>query len=80
MDLWDTICQELNLTYRMLPPTTTGYGARLANGSWVGMVGELAEEVRTEEGIQTLQYRLAHSSLGDFRSLGNVFTKTIMSF
>ena len=45
MELWDILCQELKMTYRMLPPTDTGYGALLANGTWIGMVGQLEAKV-----------------------------------
>ena len=45
MEMWDIICEELNLKYRMLPPAATGFGALLANGTWTGMVGEMEAKV-----------------------------------
>ena len=41
-DLWKTIARELNLSYRMVALENGGYGSIDRNGTWNGLVGELA--------------------------------------
>ena len=41
-DIWELIARELNLRYRIEPLTDGGYGSLDENGTWSGMVGELA--------------------------------------
>ena len=40
--LWKIIADLLCLRYRIVPLLTGGYGSLTTNGTWVGMVGELA--------------------------------------
>ena len=40
--LWKIIAQLLGLRYRMVPLLNGGYGRLAKNGTWLGMVGELA--------------------------------------
>ena len=40
--LWDIIARKLDLRYRIEPLTDGGYGSLDENGTWSGMVGELA--------------------------------------
>ena len=47
VDLWRIVGQELNLTYQLLPPAPGGFGALHPNGTWMGMVGQVADKVRT---------------------------------
>ena len=41
-DLWETIAKELNVRFRMVPLLVRDYGTLHENGTWSGMVGELA--------------------------------------
>ena len=41
-DVWETIAQSLNLHYRLIPLQGGGFGHLDVNGTWTGMVGELA--------------------------------------
>ena len=66
VDLWDILCQELNVTYRMLPPAPSGFGALLANGTWTGMVGQVAEKVSIKLVYVQLVLRPAYFSLNCF--------------
>ncbi|XP_071522174.1 probable glutamate receptor [Panulirus ornatus] len=38
----DTVAQSLNFTYRLVTPADQHWGRKLANGSWTGMVGQVA--------------------------------------
>ncbi|KAF0302297.1 Ionotropic receptor 25a [Amphibalanus amphitrite] len=42
MDLWRTIARELRLTYRLVALPGGGYGSMDENGTWNGLIGELA--------------------------------------
>ncbi|XP_043230335.1 glutamate receptor ionotropic, delta-1-like [Amphibalanus amphitrite] len=42
MDLWHTIARELRLTYRLVALPGGGYGSMDENGTWNGLIGELA--------------------------------------
>ncbi|XP_037077830.1 glutamate receptor ionotropic, delta-1-like [Pollicipes pollicipes] len=41
-ELWQVIARELHLRYRVVPLLAGGYGSMDENGSWTGLVGELA--------------------------------------
>ncbi|XP_043234979.1 glutamate receptor ionotropic, delta-1-like [Amphibalanus amphitrite] len=41
-DLWEIIARELDLPYEIIPLFGGGYGSVDPNGTWTGMVGELA--------------------------------------
>ena len=41
-DLWETIAKELNIRFRMVPLLKRDYGSLHENGTWSGMVGDLA--------------------------------------
>ena len=41
-DLWGIIAKELNVRFRMVPLLSGDYGTLHENGTWSGMVGELA--------------------------------------
>ena len=41
-DLWKTIARELHLSFRMVPVDNGGYGSMDTNGTWSGLIGELA--------------------------------------
>ena len=45
MDLWEILVEELQLRYRVLPQHAGGYGALLENGTWSGIIGQLAAKV-----------------------------------
>ena len=42
VDIWEIIAQRLNLRYKIEPLVDGGYGNMDENGTWSGMVGELA--------------------------------------
>ena len=41
-ELWETVASKMNLNYQMVPLTVHDFGALAANGTWTGLVGELA--------------------------------------
>ena len=41
-DIWETMAEALNLRYRLVPLLGGDYGKLDANGTWTGLVGELA--------------------------------------
>ncbi|KAF0289712.1 Glutamate receptor 2 [Amphibalanus amphitrite] len=42
IQLWQIVAEELGLRYRMVTPPTDGYGSLSSNGTWTGVVGDLA--------------------------------------
>ncbi|KAF0291455.1 Glutamate receptor 1 [Amphibalanus amphitrite] len=40
--LWQIVADELGLSYRMSAPLSPGYGSLSSNGTWTGVVGDLA--------------------------------------
>ena len=40
--LWETVADELGLRFQMVAPLTAGYGSLGSNGTWTGLVGDLA--------------------------------------
>ena len=53
-DLWKIIAEELQLSYQIMDQPRGGYGALLENGTWSGIIGELADRVRTARVMDSL--------------------------
>ncbi|KAF0300384.1 Glutamate receptor ionotropic, kainate 2 [Amphibalanus amphitrite] len=64
-DLWDTVAHELGLRYRMVPLLKPLYGSMEANGTWNGMVGELAYG-RADIAVTTLDMRSDRATVIDY--------------
>ena len=64
-DLWDTVAQQLGLRYRMVPLLEPLYGSMEANGTWNGMVGELAYG-RADIAVTTLDMRSDRATVIDY--------------
>ncbi|XP_037089391.1 glutamate receptor ionotropic, kainate 5-like [Pollicipes pollicipes] len=73
IDLWNIISAELDLRYRLLPPRPGGYGALLHNGSWTGMVGELAEK-RADVALAAMFYREDRAAVLDYVNMAPVWS------
>ena len=66
-DLWKAIAEELNLRFRMVPllGRAHGYGTLHENGTWSGMVGELAYG-RADVAVATLDMRPDRAAVVDY--------------
>ena len=64
-DLWETIAKELNIRFRMVPLLSGDYGSLHENGTWSGMVGELAYG-RADVAVTTLDMRSDRAAVVDF--------------
>ncbi|XP_043245689.1 glutamate receptor ionotropic, kainate 4-like [Amphibalanus amphitrite] len=73
LDLWDVMCRELNVTYRMLPPSPGGFGALLTNGTWTGMVGEVVSQ-RADVALSWLHYRRDRAAVLEYLDMVPVFS------
>ena len=63
--LWETIASELNITYVMQPFLGLGFGSLAENGTWTGVVGELAYG-RADVCLTWLQMRPDRRTVVDF--------------
>ena len=64
-DIWKIIAQSLNLRYRIVPLLTGGFGRLDENGTWTGMVGELAYG-RADVALTWLRYTKPRSAVIDY--------------
>ena len=64
-DLWKTIASELNLSYRMVALENGGYGNIDLNGTWNGLVGELAYG-RADVALTWAEMRLDRAQVVDY--------------
>ncbi|XP_037079435.1 glutamate receptor ionotropic, delta-1-like [Pollicipes pollicipes] len=65
IDLWNIVTAELGLPFRLLPPGPSGSGALLQNGTWTGLVGELAEK-RADVALSWFFYRDDRATVVDY--------------
>ena len=72
-ELWDTVAKELGLRYRMVPLLEPLYGSMEANGTWNGMVGELAYG-RADVAVTTLDLRSDRAAVIDYVDAVSVTT------
>ncbi|XP_043228630.1 glutamate receptor 2-like [Amphibalanus amphitrite] len=63
--LWEAITSELNLSYVMQPVVDLGYGSVTENGTWTGVVGELAYG-RADVALTWLKMRSDRKTVIDF--------------
>ncbi|XP_043202439.1 glutamate receptor 1-like [Amphibalanus amphitrite] len=63
--LWQVVASQLCLRYRMVPLLTGGYGSLAKNGTWVGMVGELAYG-RADVALTWVLFREDRSTVVDY--------------
>ncbi|XP_043211999.1 glutamate receptor 2-like [Amphibalanus amphitrite] len=63
--LWQIIAEELGLSYEMAIPLVPGYGSLSDNGTWMGMVGDLAYG-RADLALATLVSTPARAAVVDF--------------
>ena len=64
-DLWETIARELNVHFRMVPLLGRDYGTLHENGTWSGMIGELAYG-RADVAVTTLLMRSDRADVVDY--------------
>ena len=66
-DLWETIAKELNVRFRMVPllGRARDYGTLHENGTWSGMVGELAYG-RADVAVATLDMQPGRAAVVDY--------------
>ena len=63
-DIWKIVAESLNLRYRLMP-LLGGFGRLDENGTWSGMVGELAYG-RADVALTWLRYRKDRSAVIDY--------------
>ena len=64
-DLWETIAKELNVRFRMVPLLSGDYGTLHENGTWSGMIGELAYG-RADVALSSLDMRPDRATVVDY--------------
>ncbi|XP_043223549.1 glutamate receptor 3-like [Amphibalanus amphitrite] len=64
-DLWEIIARELDLRYRTVPLLDGGYGSVDQNGTWSGLVGELAYG-RADLALTWVHFRQDRASVVDY--------------
>ena len=63
--LWEIIARELRLRYRIEPLLDGGYGSQDENGTWTGLVGELAAG-RADLALSGIIFRPDRHTVADF--------------
>ena len=63
--LWQIVAQELNLSYQISAPLTAGYGTLSSNGTWTGMVGDLAAD-RADLALLCLSFTPQRAAVVEF--------------
>ena len=63
--LWKMVAQEANISYRMVPTLQTAYGSLDFNGTWNGLVGDLAYD-RADVALTWISQTLDRASVIDF--------------
>ena len=64
-DVWQMIAEALDLRYRVVPLLDGGFGRLQENGTWTGMVGELAYG-RADVGLSWLWMRKDRMQVVDY--------------
>ena len=64
-DLWETIAKELKVRFQMVPLLVGDYGTLYENGTWSGMVGDLAYG-RADVAVTTLNMQSHRAAVVDY--------------
>ena len=64
-DIWKIMAKKLNIRFRMVPLISGDYGTLHPNGTWSGMVGELAYG-RADVAVTTLDMKSDRASVIDY--------------
>ena len=64
-ELWKMVAREMNLNYQIVLSGTSSYGNLDTNGTWTGLVGELAYG-RADVALASLDMRLDRASVIDY--------------
>ena len=74
-ELWTLVAEQLKLTYRIRLLATRNFGALDANGTWAGLVGELAHD-RADVALASLDMNIARASVIDYLTASEVDAAT----
>ena len=72
--LWQIMAQELGLSYQLATPLTTGYGILNSNGTWTGLVGDLAAG-RADLALSSLSFTAQRAAAVEFLGAVPVVTQ-----